>query len=97
MERAVKPARKNRAPRALSPTRTRQSLLLVAIGLTAGFLSSLLGIAGTLVVVLVLVPLLRVAFLPQIKRTVEISVATILLGSLVEVVVVSMLLRPNLH
>lgn len=97
MERVVQPVPKIGAPRTSSPTRTRHSLRLVAIGLTAGFISSLLGIAGTLVIVLVLVPVLRLAFPPQTKRTGEISVATILLGSLAEVVVVSMLLRPNLH
>lgn len=93
----MKPVPKVPPPRTSSPTRTQSSLRPVAIGLSAGFISSLLGIAGTLVIILVLVPVLRLAFPPQIKRTVEISVAMIVLGSLAEAVVVSMLLRPNLH
>lgn len=97
MARALKPIAKIGAPRTSSPPRTRPSLRLVAIGLTAGFISSLLGIAGTLIIGLVLVPVLRLAFPPHIKRTVEISVAMIVLGSLAEVVVVSVLSRPNLN
>ena len=85
------------AHRARRPTRKRRTRLPVAIGLTAGFISGLLGIAATLVLVLVLVPVLRIAVPWQKKRTVEISVAMILLGSLAEVAVASVVLRPNLH
>jgi uncharacterized membrane protein YfcA len=71
----------------------RQQVLLALLDLTAGFLSSFLGIGGGLVIA----PALTVAFHYSIKRVVEPSLAAIEFISLVSVLAELIVKGSNIH
>ena len=71
----------------------RSRLLLLSLGLAAGFFSAFLGVGGGLVIV----PILMVALHFPIKRAVGTSLATIVLVSLVGVAAESVVKWANIH